>query len=50
MRPPVKSQLLLRTSGLIGKLVVLNALVLPGAFIGEQLVGGSEAKAEQLRQ
>ena len=45
---PVKSQLLLRTSGLIGKLVVLNALVLPGAFIGEQLVGGSEAKAQEI--
>ena len=45
----MKSQLLLRTSGLIGKLIVLNALVLPGAFIAEQLVDGNEAKAEQLR-
>ena len=44
----MNSQLLLRTSGLIGKLVVLNALVLPGAFIGEQLVGGSEAKAQEI--
>ena len=43
----MKSELLLRTSGLIGKLVVLNALVLPGAFIGEQLVGGNEAKAQR---
>ncbi len=33
---------------MISRLVLLNALLLPGAFIGEQLVGGNQAKAGPL--
>ena len=40
--------LLLRSSGLISKLVVLNALLLPGAFLGEQFVGVNQAQAQEL--
>jgi len=40
MKLPV---LLLRSSGLIGKLVLLNALLLPGAFLAEQVVAVNSA-------
>ena len=43
MKLPV---LLLRSSGLIGKLVMLNALLLPGAFLGEQFVAVNSAQAQ----
>ena len=39
------SAFLLRSSGLIGKLIVLNALVLPGAFLAVQVAGENEAQA-----